>query len=73
VGSMSGNFANISGERCLIVDDVITSGKTLHEVVKYVKRHGSVPVGIVVIFDKRGIREIEGVPVHSLFKISRID
>lgn len=73
VGSMSGNFANISGERCLIVDDVITSGKTLHEVVKYVKRHGSVPVGIVVIFDKRGIRDIEGVPVHSLFKISRID
>jgi orotate phosphoribosyltransferase len=72
-GSVSGNFAAVSGERCLIVDDVITSGKTMHEVVRYLKKHGAVPVAIVVIFDKRGIREIEGVPVCSLFTISRID
>lgn len=72
-GSISGNFASVSGERCLIVDDVITSGKTMHEVVRYLKKHGAVPVAIVVIFDKRGIREIEGVPVYSLFTISRID
>jgi orotate phosphoribosyltransferase len=26
-----------------------------------------------VIFDKRGIKDIDGVPVYSLFKISRID
>jgi len=72
-GSVSGNFASVSGERCLIVDDVITSGKTMHEVVRYLKKHGAVPVAVVVIFDKRGIREIEGVPVYSLFTISRID
>jgi orotate phosphoribosyltransferase len=45
----------------------------MHEVVRYLKKHGAVPVAIVVIFDKRGIREIEGVPVCSLFTISRID
>jgi orotate phosphoribosyltransferase len=32
-----------------------------------------VPVAIWVIFDKRGINDVEGVPVYSLFKISRID
>jgi orotate phosphoribosyltransferase len=32
-GSMSGNFAAIQGERCIIVDDTITSGNTLREVV----------------------------------------
>ena len=73
MGSISGNFAPISGKRCIIVDDVITSGKTMHEVVKYLKKHNAVPVAIWVIFDKRGIKDVEGVPVYSLFKISRID
>jgi len=73
MGSISGNFAQISGERCIIVDDVITSGNTMREVVKYVKKHDAVPVAIWVIFDKRGIRDVDGVPVYSLFKISRID
>jgi orotate phosphoribosyltransferase len=73
VGSISGNFAPISGERCIIVDDVITSGNTMFEVVRYVRKHGGNPVAILVIFDKRGIRDVEGVPVYSLFRISRID
>jgi orotate phosphoribosyltransferase len=73
VGSISGNFAQIAKERCIIVDDVITSGNTMREVVKYLKKHGATPVAIWVIFDKRGIRDIDGVPVYSLFKISRID
>ena len=73
MGSISGNFAPVSGKRCIIIDDVITSGKTMHEVVKYLKKHNAVPVAICVIFDKRGIKDVEGVPVYSLFKISRID
>jgi orotate phosphoribosyltransferase len=70
---MSGNFAPVSGERCIIVDDTITSGTTVKEVVKYLKKHGATPVAIWVIFDKRGIKDVEGVPVYSLFRISRID
>jgi len=73
IGSMSGNFGINSGERCVVVDDVITSGTTLHEVVSYLKRHGAVPVACCVLFDKRGIREVDGIPVYSLFKVSRID
>jgi len=73
VGSMSGNFANIAGERCVIVDDVITSGNTMQEVVKLLRKHGATPLAIWVIFDKRGIRDVDGVPVYSLFKVSRID
>ena len=73
VGSISGNFAAIGDQRCIIVDDVITSGNTMREVIKYLKKHGAVPVAIWVIFDKRGIRDIDGVPVYSLFTISRLD
>ncbi|RQD82267.1 MAG: orotate phosphoribosyltransferase-like protein [Methanocalculus sp. MSAO_Arc2] len=73
IGSISGNFARVKGKRCIIVDDVITSGKTLHEVIAYLRRHGGIPVAIWVLFDKRGISEVDGVPVYSLFRISRID
>ena len=72
-GSISGNFAPVNGQRCIIVDDVITSGNTMKEVVKYLKKHNATPIAIWVIFDKRGIKDIDGVPVYSLFKISRID
>lgn len=73
VGSLSGNFAPVSGEGCVIVDDVITSGNTLREAVEYLRGHGASPLSIWVIFDKRGLREIDGVPVQALFRVSRLD
>ncbi|MCP1661395.1 MAG: orotate phosphoribosyltransferase-like protein [Methanocalculus sp. MSAO_Arc1] len=73
IGSISGNFAQVKDKRCIIVDDVITSGKTLHEVVAYLRRHGGIPVAVWVLFDKRGITEVDGVSVYSLFRVSRID
>jgi len=42
LGSISGNFATIGGERCIIVDDTITSGNTMREVVKYLKKHHAI-------------------------------
>jgi len=72
-GSISANFAKITGKRCLIVDDCITTGNTLNEIVAYLRRHKAVPAGICVLFDKRGLKEIDGVPVYSLFTIKRID
>jgi orotate phosphoribosyltransferase len=73
MGSMSGNFGIHPGDQCVVVDDVITSGDTLREVVMYLKGHAATPLACCVLFDKRGVREIEGVPVYSLFRISRID
>ena len=73
MGSISGNFASVTGERCIVIDDVITSGNTMQDVIKYLRRHGATPVAIWVIFDKRGLRDVDGVPVYSLFRISRID
>ena len=73
VGSMSSCFAAVQGQKCLIVDDVITTGRTLTETIGYLRSHGASPVGICVLFDKPGIKEVDGVPVFALFKISRID
>jgi orotate phosphoribosyltransferase len=73
VGSLSENFATVKGEACVIVDDVITSGKTLREAVDHLRGRGASPLAIWVIFDKRGLREIDGVPVQALFRVSRLD
>jgi orotate phosphoribosyltransferase len=73
VGSLSENFAPVNGEACILVDDVITSGKTLREAVEYLRSRGATPLSIWVIFDKRGLTEIDGVPVQALFRVSRLD
>ncbi len=74
LGSMSGNFSlPMGGNRCLVIDDVITSGNTLRDVIAYLKKNGATPVACCVLFDKRGISEIDGVPIYSLYAISRID
>ncbi|MDV4342024.1 orotate phosphoribosyltransferase-like protein [Methanoculleus sp. YWC-01] len=71
-GSLSGTFSTISGQRCIIIDDVVTTGTTLTEVVQFLRRHGATPMAVWSLFNKQGVREIDGVPVHSLFAISRL-
>jgi orotate phosphoribosyltransferase len=71
-GSLAGTFSTITGQRCIVIDDVVTTGTTLSETIQFLRRHGATPVAVWSLFDKRGVREVEGVPVHSLFVISRL-
>ena len=71
-GTMSTNFGSVDGKRVVIVDDVITSGKTVKEVIHTVKDLGGTPTCVTVLIDKAGLSEIEGVPVESLIKVSRL-
>ncbi|WP_214041383.1 orotate phosphoribosyltransferase-like protein [Methanoculleus sp.] len=71
-GSLSGTFSTITGQRCIIIDDVVTTGTTLAEAIAFLRRHGATPTAVWSLFDKQGVREIDGVPVHSLFAISRL-
>jgi len=71
-GSLSGTFSTITGQRCIIIDDVVTTGTTLAEAIAFLRRHGATPVAVWSLFDKQGVREIDGVPIHSLFAISRL-
>ncbi|WP_292519020.1 orotate phosphoribosyltransferase-like protein [Methanoculleus sp.] len=71
-GSLSGTFSTITGQRCIIIDDVVTTGTTLSETIQFIRRHGATPVAVWSLFDKRGVREVDGVPVQSLFAISRL-
>lgn len=71
-GTVSSNFATVEGRRIVIVDDVITSGRTITEAIKAFKDLGAEPIAVVVLIDKKGINSVEGVPVESLIGVSRL-
>lgn len=71
-GTISTNFGLVEGKKVIIVDDVITSGKTVREVIHTVKDQGGEPTCVTVLIDKAGLSEIEGVPIESLIKVSRL-
>ncbi len=71
-GTISTNFGTVEGKKVVIVDDVITSGKTAKEVIHTVKDLGGEPICVAVLIDKAGLSEIEGIPIESLIKVSRL-
>ncbi|MDD3454849.1 MAG: orotate phosphoribosyltransferase-like protein, partial [Methanobacteriales archaeon] len=71
-GAISSNFAKVKNKRVLIVDDVITSGRTIKEAVTVLKGQKATPVVVAVLIDKKGISKVDGVPVTSLIKVKRL-
>ena len=71
-GTISTNFGTVEGKKVVIVDDVITSGKTAKEAIHTINDLGGEVICVTVLIDKAGLSEIENVPVESLIKISRL-
>ncbi len=72
-GTISQNFAKVSGKNCVLIDDVVTSGTTLTEAIAVLENLGAKPVAIAVLIDKKGIDEISGVPLNALLRVTRVD
>mgnify|MGYP001940314142 FL=1 len=64
------------GQNCLLVEDVITSGKSLVETIEEVENEGIKVSDIVVVLDRQqgGKEKLEekGYKVHSLYNISEV-
>ena len=71
-GTFSRNFAQIRDRDCYVIDDTITSGTTMTETVQAIREQGGEPVACVVLVDKQGVSDIEGVPVYSLVQVIRV-
>jgi orotate phosphoribosyltransferase len=69
-GSFSQNFADIAGKSCAIVDDVITTGNTATEIVELIKEMKATPLSVAVLINKKGISQVQSVPIRSLVQIT---
>ena len=54
------------GERCLVVEDVVTTGGSTREVMQVVADHGGVTAGAGSLIDRSGGSVDLGVPRHAL-------
>lgn len=71
-GAISNNFATIKNKKVVIVDDVITSGTTVTDAINVCKTHGAKPVAVTVLVDKKGLNDLNNVPIKSLIKINKV-
>jgi len=63
-------FAGIEGSRAVIVEDILTTGGSLNEVVAALKEKAVHVAGIYVLVDRSGgAVEVEGKPVGSLLSL----
>jgi len=58
------------GEKVLVVEDVITTGGSVREVLDVVRKLGADPVGVGVLVDRSGGKESFGVALTSLLKLN---
>lgn len=58
------------GERVLIVEDIITTGGSVEEVLAVVKEHGGVPVGVGILVDRSGGKVDFGIPHQALLQLN---
>jgi len=72
-GSFSRNFADVEGQLCVLVDDVVTSGRTMTEAVRFVDEKGGTPASACVLANKSGKEAIDGVQVNSLLGVTRVE
>jgi len=71
-GVFSENYAKVDGKRCIIIDDIISTGRTIEEVSNYISKKDGKVLCTAVIVDKKGVDAINSIPVVSLIKILRI-
>ncbi len=58
------------GERVLIVEDIVTTGGSVQEVINVVREHGGVPVGVGMLVDRSGGKADFGIPAQALLHLT---
>lgn len=69
VMTMRRGFEIKEGERILVVEDVVTTGGSVKEVLKIVKEKGGIPVGVGCIVDRSAGKVDFGVPLSSVVSV----
>lgn len=71
-GTFSSNYATMKGKKCVLVDDVLSTGQTAKSAINCLQEEGAEPVLMVVMVNKTTKTEIENVPLRSLIRARSI-
>ncbi|HEV8229404.1 MAG TPA: orotate phosphoribosyltransferase [Candidatus Limnocylindria bacterium] len=58
-----------TGERVLVVDDIMTTGGSVHETIDAVRTAGATVIGAAVLVDRAGGSAQLDVPLHALWSV----
>lgn len=58
------------GERVLVVEDIVTTGGSVQEVLDVVREHGGNPVAVAMLVDRSRGQANFGIPAHALLTLS---
>jgi orotate phosphoribosyltransferase len=67
--SFGRGFTIAPGQRVLVVDDVLTTGGSITDVLDAVRKLGGEPVGVGVLIDRSGGKVDFGVPLFACLKL----
>ncbi len=62
------NYAGLKGKNIVLIDDVVSSGSTAEEVIKFVRAREGVPVLAMVLINKKADNQIDDVPLRALIR-----
>jgi orotate phosphoribosyltransferase len=67
--SLRRNFSIAPGEKVLVVEDVVTTGGSVQEVIKVVREKGGQLVGVGVLVDRSNGQVDFGIPVKAVLQM----
>jgi len=58
------------GQRVLIVEDIVTTGGSVQEVIEVVREQGGIPVAVGILVDRSGGKADFGIPAKALLHLT---
>mgnify|MGYP002831333004 FL=1 len=62
------NYAGLKGKNVVLVDDVISTGSTTKEVIKFIREKEGMPVLAMVLINKKADNQLDDVPLRALIR-----
>lgn len=67
-GSLSNKYSQVAGKRVLIIDDVLSSGKTMSKTIQSIRTAGGEVSLAIVLVNKTTRNEVDDVPLRGLVR-----
>jgi orotate phosphoribosyltransferase len=72
-GTFSSNYAGVEGKKVVIVDDVLGTGDSVMETIEALKENGAESKLTVVVLNKTGNDDFNGVRLRALFRARTLE